>query len=229
MSTKRGGSNLPPFYNNLSYKVGDNENTVSSNRHKFFSSLNIDEKNLAVPKQVHSPNVQIIETPGSYPETDALITNKKNLFLSVSVADCYPVLIYDKVKQVIAAVHSGWRGTQKKILTYTLNKIIEQYNCIPNDLIIFIGPGISKNNFEVGEDVALLFDEKYRIKRNGKYFIDLREDLADQLSFFHIPAVNIEFNPMCTFGEADYLHSYRRDKENSGRMLAVIGMKDENN
>jgi len=224
MSTKPGGSNLPPFYNNLSYKVGDNENTVSSNRHKFFSSLNIDEKNLAVPKQVHSLNVRIIETPGSYPETDALITNKKNLFLSVSIADCYPVLIYDKSKHIIAAVHSGWRGTQKVILTHTLNKMFEQFECFPDDLFIFIGPGISKNNFEVGEEVALLFEEKYRHSKNGKYFIDLRENLADQLSFFHIPAGNIEFNPMCSFDETDYLHSYRRDKENSGRMLAVIGM-----
>lgn len=225
ISTKQGGYDKPPFFNNLSYVVGDDENNVKSNREKFFGSLKIDIKNLAIPKQIHSSNVQVIDKPGSYPETDALITNYKNLFLVISIADCYPVLIYDRKNQIVAAVHSGWRGTQKKILTHTINKMYSEFKSGPGDLFVFIGPGISREHFEVGEEVANQFDDKYRESRNEKYFIDLRANLRDQMNALKIPSHNIDINSMCTYKEKEYLHSYRRDKDKSGRMFAVIGMR----
>ena len=225
ISTKLGGNNNPPFFNNLSYVVGDDENNVKSNREKFFGSLEINIKNLAIPKQIHSSNVRIINKPGLYPETDALITNSKNLFLVISIADCYPVLIYDRKNQVVAAVHSGWRGTQKRILTHAINKMYDKFKSVPADLFVFIGPGISKEHFEVGEEVANQFDEKYCERRNGKYFIDFRANLVDGLNTLKIPTHNIDIHPMCTYKEKDYLHSYRRDKDKSGRMFAVIGIK----
>lgn len=225
ISTKLGGYDKPPYFNNLSYVVGDVENNVKSNREKFFSSLEIDIKNLAIPKQIHSSNVQVIDKPGSYPETDALITNSKDLFLIISIADCYPVLIYDGKNHIVAVVHSGWRGTQKRILTLTINKMYSEFKSDPGDLFVFIGPGISKEHFEVGKEVANQFDEKFQERRHEKYFIDLRANLIDQLDNLKIPSHNIDIHPMCTFKEKDYLHSYRRDRDKSGRMFAVIGMR----
>lgn len=225
ISTKLGGYDKPPFFNNLSYVVGDDENNVKSNREKFFSSLEIDIKKLAIPKQIHSSNLQVIDKPGLYTETDALITNSKNVFLFVSIADCYPILVYDRKNQVVSAVHSGWRGTQKRILTHTINKMYDEFKSVSSDLFVFIGPGISKEHFEVGEEVANQFDDKYCERRNGKHFIDLRANLIDQLYDLKIPSHNIDIHPMCTYKEKDYLHSYRRDKDKSGRMFAVIGMK----
>ncbi len=224
ISTKLGGCEKPPFYNNLSYFVGDDENIVSSNREKFFSSLNVDTHSLAIPKQVHSANILIIDKPGLYPQTDALITNTKNVYLVVSVADCFPILIYDRSNHVVSAVHSGWRGTQKQILSLTINKMIAEFDSNVNDLHVFIGPGISREHFEVGDEIVNQFDEKYVVQRNGKYFIDLKSNLRDQISSFGIPESNIDIYPLCTFSEEDYLHSYRRDRDKSGRMMAVIGM-----
>lgn len=225
MSTKLGGCENPPYYNNLSYYVGDGEEIVKSNREKYFVSLGIDLKNLAIPKQIHSANVQFADKPGFYRESDALVTQTKNVFLVVSTADCFPILIYDKHNQAVAAVHSGWRGTHKRILYHTLDKMISEIGSNANDLIIFIGPGISKEHFEVGEDVANSFYEKYVELRNGKYYVDLRVNLLDQLDSLGIPIDNIDVNPFCTFKEKDYLHSYRRDKDKSGRMFTVIGLK----
>jgi hypothetical protein len=224
ISTKSGGFDKPPFFNNLSYVVGDDKNNVKSNREKFFGSLNIDMNNLAIPKQIHSSNIRIINESGSYPETDALITNSKNIFLVISVADCYPVLIYDRKNQIVSAVHSGWRGTQKRILTHAIKKMYDDFKSVPADLFVFIGPGISNEYFEVGEEVASQFDDKYCEGRNGKYFINLRANIIDQLDNMQIPANNIDIHPMCTYKEKDYLHSYRRDKDKSGRMFAVIGI-----
>ena len=176
-------------------------------------------------QQVHSSSVQIIDKPGTYADTDALITISKNIYLIISVADCFPILVYDKVNMVVAAIHSGWRGTQKQILSHTLTKMISELNCKPENLYVFTGPGICEKHFEIGKEVVKLFDSKYLNINNGKYFIDLKANLSDQLSLLKIPGENIEFSSLCTFHEKDYLHSYRRDREKSGRMMAVIGMK----
>jgi YfiH family protein len=225
MSTKLGGCEYPPYYNSLSYYVGDDEEIIKSNREKYFDTLGIDLKNLAIPKQIHSANVQFVDKPGFYRESDALITQTKNVYLLVSTADCFPILIYDKNNKAVAAVHSGWRGTQKKILSQSLDKMISEIGSRPNNLMIFIGPGISKENFEVGEDVANSFDKKFIDLRNGKFYVDLNANLLDQLDSFGIPADNIDANPLCTYKEKNYLHSYRRDRDKSGRMFAVIGLK----
>ncbi len=177
ISTKLGGNQEPPFYNNMSFKVGDSEQNVKTNRDKFFGTLGIDQKLLAIPQQVHSDKIMIADKPGFYPETDGLITALPDLYLIVSTADCYSVLIYDHVKKIIAAVHSGWRGTQKKIVTKAIEMMEKEFGCIAEDLSVFIGPGISRDNFEIGKEVAGMFEEKFISRNNGKYFADLKEHI----------------------------------------------------
>lgn len=226
MSTVIGGCESPPFHNNLSYWVGDDEDTVKRNRDKFFGTLGIDQNMLAVPQQVHSANVNIIEKPGYYKDYDALITNKKEVYLIISTADCFPVLVYDKFNKVISAIHSGWRGTQKKILTNAIEMMMANFGSKAENLVVYVGPGISKDKFEVGKEVAAMFEEMYVFSSNGKYFIDLNANINDQLKILGIKSENIEFSGLCTFCEEGYLHSYRRDREKSGRMFSVIGMKE---
>lgn len=226
MSTMLGGCEEAPFYNNLSFWVGDNEERVQKNRRRFFESFGIDQKKLAIPQQVHSADVKIIDEPGYYRNYDGLITNKKNVFLIVSTADCFPVMIYDKSKQVIAGIHSGWKGTQKKIVRNGIDMMISGFNSNPQDLIVYIGPGISRDKFEVGVDVSNLFDSRYRTEANGKYFIDLKQSILDQLNAKGIPEKNIEASELCSYCSSGYLHSYRRDRDKSGRMFSVIGMRE---
>lgn len=225
ISTKLGGNEQPPYYNNLSYYVGDDKEQVKMNRDTFFRSLGIDQQNLAIPQQIHSGNVRIINQPGFYRDTDALITQSKNIFLIISTADCYSILINDPITVTIAAVHSGWRGTEKKILTRTLNIMLTELKCKAEDLYIFVGPGISKSHFEVGREVAEMFDRKFVSKANEKIYVDLKSHINEQLYNFKFNPSNVEIFPFCTFEEKDYLHSYRRDREKSGRMFSVIGMK----
>lgn len=229
MSTKIGVINEPPFFNNMSSKIGDNPEHVKANREAFLDSLEISEERLAVPHQIHSSNIQIIDKPGFYDNTDGLITREKNVFMVISTADCFPVLIFDKAKQVCAAIHSGWRGTQKNITGKALEVMKEKFSSLPEDITVFIGPGISKKHFEVGEDVAAMFDPKYIEIRDERYFVNILANILEQLRLAGVKSSQIEYSRKCSFAEIDLLHSYRRDKEKSGRMFSVIGMRDLSN
>jgi YfiH family protein len=226
VSTKANGGE--PFYNNMSKHVGDDINIVMKNRSEFFSALGIDTgtAKFAHANQVHSGDVTAVNEGGLYPKTDALVTNRKNLFLVISVADCLPVILYDKVKRVISDIHSGWRGAVKGITANTIAKMKEEYGSNPADMLAFIGPGISCEHFEVGEEVAELFEKKYyRPEQNSKFFIDLKAVVRDQLTGAGVKPNNIDICSNCTYAEEEMLHSYRRDKDRSGRMFAVIGIR----
>jgi YfiH family protein len=223
ISTKQGGNS--PFYNNMSLKVGDEEQTVKNNRNKFFSSLRIDQNMLAIPQQIHSDKILVIDKPGYYKDTDGLITVTTDIYLIISTADCYSVLIYDKVNKAIGNIHSGWRGTQKKIVTKAVELMKKEFSSKTEKLSVYIGPGISRDNFEVGKEVAEMFEKKFTEIRNGKYFVDLKLHIIDQLNTLGINHHQIEAYPHCTFLMKDYLHSYRRDRDKSGRMFSVIGIR----
>jgi YfiH family protein len=225
ISTKLGGNPSPPYYNNMSFKVGDDEENVKSNRNKFFGSLGVAQKLLAIPRQIHSDEIKVIDKPGYYFGCDGLITSGKNVYLIISTADCYSVMMYDSANEVIANIHSGWRGTQKGIVTKAVDMMKSEFGTRNNDLNVFVGPGISTANFEVGEDVVNLFKDKYIQRKNGKYFVDLKADISDRFNAFGIDGSHLEIYPHCSYDMKDYLHSYRRDRNNSGRMFSVIGMK----
>lgn len=218
--------NEPPYFNNLSKHVGDDIDTVMKNRARFFGSIGVDESNLVHANQVHSDGVTIVLSPGLFPQTDALISQQKNLFLVISVADCMPVMMYDPENNVIANVHSGWRGSQKNIAGKTIGIMQKDFGTKPGELVIFMGPAISKMNFEVDKDVADMFSEKYVEPKHGaqgKYLVDTANVVYDNLILAGVSPANIEHCPICTF-EYPSMHSYRRDKSKSGRMFAVIGM-----
>ena len=226
MSTKLGGYDNPPYYNNLSYYVGDFRDIVQSNRDEFFDKLGIKSQRLAIPQQIQGDNIEVIDEPGTYSDVDALITEENDIYLVVSTADCLPVAVYDKSKKVIANIHSGWRGTEKKIVTKAVKKMMTKFGSKPENMVVFIGPGINRHNFEVGPEVAELFDKKYIEESDGKFYVDLLANVKNQLKELGINDDNIECCDLCTYDEEEYLHSHRRDKTKSGRMFSVIGMKE---
>lgn len=225
-STMAGGE--APFYNNLSKHVGDDLENVMANRERFFGAIGIDTTTAKFchANQVHSAHATIVNDAGLFPKSDALVTDKRGLNLVISVADCLPVMIYDKTKGVITNVHSGWRGTQKGIVTNTLRVMVEEFGCRGEDMLVFAGPGISCDKFEVGSEVADMFEEKYVKMKEGKYFVDISMVVLDQLRNAGVLEANIERSGFCTYSSGGYLHSYRRDGDRSGRMFAVIGMKE---
>lgn len=214
------------FKFNLSYTVGDNPENVKKNRTTFFKKLNIDEKKVCFQKQTHSVNHNYVEVPYFFKDSDALYTDKKDIYLAISIADCIPIFLYEPEKEVIAGIHSGWKGTRDKILTLTLKTLIKKYDLNPQKIIAFIGPGISGENFEVGKDVWEMFPEEYRLQKNNKYYVDLKKNNYDQLINSGLLHTNIEVSPYCTYKEKEFFHSYRRDGALSGRMLGVIGIRE---
>jgi len=210
---------------NMSFSVGDDENVVKENRKKFFETLGFREEQICFIRQEHTDIIATADEAKHYGIADAIITNKKNIALTVIVADCVPIFIYDKTKKIIAAVHSGWRGTAKKILWKTLLKLKEEFNCNPQDIIAYIGPCISQENYEVSLDAAIQFDKKYlKEKENGKFLLDLKTANRDFLLEFGVPLSNLQISNLCSYEEI-YLHSYRRDGKLSGRSIGLIGLK----
>lgn len=224
LSTKTGLNRTEPFYFNMSLTVGDDKEIVRANREAFYNELGLTTEQIAIQKQIHSDIITIVGEPGLVGESDAMITSQKGIGLAISTADCTPIFIYDRNNKIIAAVHSGWRGTEKQILRKTILILTEQFNCSPNDLLVYIGPSICQKNYEVGDEVAKHFHRTYIKKIDHKLYLDIIRINKDVLLNFGIKESNIEISSLCSYDEK-YLHSYRRDGKNSGRALGVIAMK----
>jgi hypothetical protein len=162
-------------------------------------------------------------SPQHLGECDALFTDKPKNYLAVSVADCVPVFLYDPLIKIVAGVHSGWKGSAGKILTLTINEMQKRFDTDPARMIAYIGPCISAKNYEVGKEVAELFDDAFVVSSGEQFFLDLKKQNYSQLIDCGLHSDNIEVSEHCTFDEHDLLHSYRRDRERSGRMFGVIG------
>lgn len=224
-SPKYGFERNEPYYFNMSLTVGDDETIVKENREMFFNQLGLKTSEIALQKQIHSDIITVVDKPGIVGESDALITSKINLGLAISAADCTPIFIYDNSKQIIAGIHSGWRGTQKKIVLKVLQKLAYDFSSKQEDLFIYIGPSISQMNYEVGSDVADLFLSDYIKTKNGKLYLDVLSANVDMIEEFGVPVNQIEISPYCSYKEKELLHSFRRDGDRSGRHLGVISLK----
>lgn len=205
---------------------GSTNNVEAGNRVDFLGSIGFDENSVARAEQVHGDKIAFVETAGNYSQTDALVTRKENLLLTISVADCVPILIFDKRAKVAAAVHAGWRGTVKNIVTKTLEFFSDEFNSKPDDVVAFIGPSAGVCCYEVGEEVAKNFSDGF-VKESllpDKFVLDLKSANAAQLVGKGVPKENIEVSEHCSICDTNF-HSFRRDGESSGRMLAAIAIK----
>jgi len=225
MSTKFKFDNMDKFNFNMSFNIGDENERVESNRRLFFESLGLEIENVAHQKQIHSDIIKETGYGGSVGESDAIITPRKGIGIAVSAADCTTIYLYDKVEKVIAGVHSGWRGTEKKILSKTLNRLKNEFDCEPENLFVFIAPSISQKRYEVGKEVAEKFNTEYSIPFREKYLLDVSRINYDMLVKFGIPKEQIEMSDLCSYDE-NYIHSFRRDKSESGRAFGVIVIKE---
>jgi YfiH family protein len=224
-STKKGGISHIPYGLNLSYMVGDDPNNVDQNRERFFSKVEIPLDKLAIPKQFHGDFIKVIHSPGIYDLCDALITQTAGVYLCVSTADCLPIFIFDPVTKTVATVHAGWRGTKLKIVEKTVKKLIKEFNVNPADLIVFIGPAAGVCCYEVGNEVAREFDQRYVVRYSTKKpHLNLKLYTKIQLMDAGLKDKNIEMSEYCTICTPSLFYSFRREKLNSGRMMGVIGV-----
>ena len=190
--------------------------------------------------QVHDVKVAVVDrgdlTRDELDGYDAMITDLPGVAIGVRTADCIPVLLYDPVKKIAAAIHSGWRGTVSKIIGKTVSKMQSIYASQPTDILAFIGPGICVDCFQVGEDVALKFKEagfdinslwSFRGPKTGNgmeggHHIDLKEACRQTLVEYGLKNENIQITGLCTYDDNDLLYSARKEGIECGRNITYI-------
>lgn len=183
-------------------------------------------------KQVHGNEIAHSENTSTDLQiaADAHITKSPNLGLCIATADCVPVLIYQRMGHLIAAIHAGWRGVANQIIPKTVAKLSE-LGAELSSLEVYIGPHIQQASFEVGHDVreeilatlAPGSDRQavYQELEGGKSLVDLNKIALAQLSQSRISSNQIHNFPKDTFRDQKF-HSHRRDKEKAGRQLSFI-------
>ncbi|MGB2867840.1 MAG: peptidoglycan editing factor PgeF [Bacteroidota bacterium] len=227
MSTRNGGVSPEPFGMNLSFRVGDEVENVERNRMLFLGALEIPPGQLASPMQCHSAVIKRVMTPGTYEDCDALMTDVPGLYLLILVADCVPVLLYDPASRAVAAVHAGWKGSAEGITAETVGQMRREFHSSPERLVGFIGASAGPCCYEVGREVALRFDPDVREEREGRTFLNLKLENRKQLLKAGFKEGNIETEESCTICSPGTYHSYRREGKRSGRMMGIIGLKEQ--
>ena len=227
------------FGDNSSYEA--KKDSVTNNYKLICNELNIDYKNIVRPYQTHTNVVkEVNEEKGIFEDTlknvDGLITSRSNRALSLTFADCTPIYLFDPKKQVIGNIHSGWKGTVQKIAKMSIEKMVQIYNCNPKDIICAIGPTIRKFHFEVEDDVKDLFYNEFNymndiiedtgiVRNKHRYLIDTVKINKVMLMEMGIKRENIIDSNICTVCNSDYIHSYRKEMQASGRNTAIIMLK----
>ena len=229
---------------NINRYCGDNAESIHKNRALLCQQLGISDERLIMPHQVHlTQSLRIDETFLAMSEEDrqtrlegidAVMTNLTDVCIGVSTADCIPLLIYAPRQHAVAAIHAGWRGTVQRIAQQAIADMTVAYGSQPADLRVQIGPGISLDSFEVGDEVydafaAAGFDMKAIAKQYtacnsqiSKWHIDLPECNRQQLMNQGVPANHIAVSPVCTFVQSDSFFSARRLGIQSGRIFTAI-------
>jgi polyphenol oxidase len=166
---------------NLGFTDWDTSDRVLKNRRDFFAGLKASKMRVIALRQIHSDIVQVVniansEPSGEAPKGDAVITNEPGLLLVVQTADCVPILLADKRRLAIAAIHAGWRGTLQRISEKALGRMQMEFGTRPQDVIAALGPGIGQCCFEVGPEVVAEFAAKF--PEAGEWFKGPFDSLA---------------------------------------------------
>ena len=212
--------------------------------------IDIKLNKMVKPNQAHTDKIQIVEKHilenepdfnlEVYDKTDGLITNKKDIALATTNADCILLLFFDPVNKVIANVHSGWRGTIQRISVKTVQKMVNKFNCKPENIICCICPSIRKYHFEVENDVKEIFEKEFKdlkIEQNN----DIMEKQKDKekwnidtvlinkilLKQEGLKQENIIDSGICSVCNSDLIHSYRVERQGYGLATALIKINDK--
>lgn len=220
-------------HQNMSFVYGDVRHSLE-NRKKFLNSLNIDYKLLVCARQVHGSLVSYIcETDrgrGALSEesaifnTDALITNIRNLALAVFTADCLTIFLYDPISHSIGLIHAGWRSTKESVTLKTVQLMEEKFKTQSKDLYVGFGPGIRNCCYEVREEFRDHFTFGL-IERNSHYYLDLVSINKKQLLDLGVNEKNTSDTKICTSCQNNQFFSYRKEGNNCGRMMSVMMLK----
>lgn len=238
-STRLGGVSGGDCYSmNLSFNRGDSRENVLENYRILCGAVGIDTSHLVLSHQTHTNNVISVTekdcgtgiTKPSFCDVDGLVTDRSGVALVTQFADCTPLLFCDPIKKVIATSHAGWRGTVKLIGKVTVEKMVNNYGCDPNNIVVGIGPCIGQCCYEVDDPVYnefikipfLKLDKILIPKENGRYMLNLVEANRQILIYSGINSENIDCSDICTCCNAEEMHSHRATGGKRGNLAAII-------
>ncbi len=221
---RKGGMSLSPYDSfNLATHVDDELTVVKKNRAILQQSLNVPNA-LQWLEQTHSTQAVLLPSEEAIPKADAAYTTEKNIVCAVMTADCLPLLITDRQGSCIAAVHAGWRGLYDGIIEATIKKL----PVAPESLLVWLGPAIGADVYEVGKEVYDAFTLSEDVDEIKRTFISVSEEhwLFDlyhmaKLRLNKIGVKQIYGGDRCTLSEEEQFFSYRRDGV-TGRMASLI-------
>ena len=210
----------------------DKKKNIKKNLEIVCNKIKAKSKKIVLLNQIHSNKFHYISKNSDLYnkfEGDALVTSRKGVPIAILTADCAPILIYDKHKEMIAAIHAGWKGAYKNIVKKIIKFMIKK-GCSPKNMIAAIGPCISVNNYQIKEDLIKKFIEKdknniifFKKTKNGIYF-NLNKYIHFQLKSLNIKKIDIinkdTFNARNNFFSAR--RSIGRNENDYGRNISII-------
>ncbi len=223
---------------NLGMRVEDDQDTVLRNRRLLFSELDLDLERSVWCKQIHRDGVTAVtaddlgrgalDESEIIDETDAMVTDLRGVTLAVTLADCVPVVIYDPVEHVVGLAHAGWGGTVRRISSRTVGEMTRLWGCDPEHLIAAVGPSISPDDYEVGQDVVDAARDAYGEGSgvivdgsDGKTSFDLWGANRLDLESAGIRPDRIEIAGISTGSNLDDFYSYRMEGV-TGRFVTAV-------
>ena len=200
------------------------------------ASLGVDAEHLLLIRQVHGTDVAVRRrgtmTAWRRPQADIIISDDPGVAIGVRVADCAPILLFDSIRQVVGAVHAGWRGTAAGAARAAIQSMRSTFGCDPSAVVAAIGPCLGACCGEMGPEVVKLFkaaghaqadiDRWFTTGKTSRPYLDLERANRDQLVSAGVLAQNVHASGLCTKTYRDRLHSYRAEGARAGRLLAAI-------
>ena len=228
LSTPRlieGGNSKGNFRNfNLALHVNDEQSSVIANRKLLNNHYNLPSDPQWI-NQTHSNICIDASSMFSSIEADASYSNKRGVVCGILTADCLPVFVSNIQGTIVGVAHAGWRG----IVGGVIESLLKSINCKSDDLLVHLGPAISKSSYEVGEEVKSQYLAKNKsfersfIKDNGSYYLDIYDAAKVVLEDFGVKSIS--GGDSCTYNDSENFFSYRRDGINSGRMAHLIWLE----
>lgn len=220
------------------FSTAEKERNFNRHNEEGVNNLNELKKEFGVDeviyiRQVHSDNIFIYDGKCREDflelEGDAIVTNKKNIAIGVFTADCVPVILVDEEKGVVAAIHSGWKGTYSSITYKTIDRFINDFGSNVKDIKAYIGPHIRKCCYEISEELKNKFLENNDIEEKDAFSgrnLSMETYIINDLRKHGIIEENINSINLCTHCSEDIkLFSYRKSKGAYGRLFSFVIVK----
>ena len=212
---------------NCGLRSKDNPKIIKTNIEEAINKFSKNKKLLILPNQSHSNKCLIVKNTIKKYDCDGLVSNKSNIILGVTTADCLPIILIDQKKMVFGICHAGWRGLLKGIIQNTIKKMC-QLNSKNNDIRAYIGPCIRRKSYEVSKSFVFSLEPKYQIfahKKYGKYYYDLPKLAKFILSETGILFINdSKKNTYIDNNYFSYRESKKRNYSDYGRNISMVSL-----